>query len=103
MGAAPVTATKITPHRPTAFGFRRSTPESPANTDSTVPSWRTSTSGPGSMVDMLPPLLDTGPLGQVVLRLAPLNHLLPPVARTGRRHAAAPRKTALGMKQPTTQ
>jgi hypothetical protein len=29
MGAAPVTATKITPSRPTAFGLRRSTPDSP--------------------------------------------------------------------------
>jgi len=39
IGAAPVTATKITPIRPIAFGFRRSTPESATVTDSTMPSW----------------------------------------------------------------
>ena len=38
IGAAPVTAMKITPSRPMAFGLRRSTPESATRTDSTVPS-----------------------------------------------------------------
>src|SRR3954467_313543 len=61
MGAAPVTPTKITPHRPMAFGFSRSTPESPAYTDSTVPSGRTATVGSGSVVAMTPLLLDASP------------------------------------------
>src|SRR5829696_5997221 len=57
MGAAPVTATKITPANPTAFGFRRSTPESAADTDSTIPSWRTSSLGSGLVLDIVPLLL----------------------------------------------
>src|SRR5215208_5697137 len=52
IGAAPVTATKITPHSPMAFGFRRFV--SPANTDSTVPSCRVSTLGSGLVVDIAP-------------------------------------------------
>ena len=52
IGAAPVTPTKITPHRPIAFGLRRSTPESAAENDSTVPSRDTWTGGPGCVVDM---------------------------------------------------
>src|SRR3954466_2591126 len=57
MGAAPVTPTKITPHRPIAFGFRRSTPESPAHTDSTGPSCRTPTPRPRRVVAIAPLLL----------------------------------------------
>src|SRR5215475_11828458 len=41
IGAAPVTPTKITPHRPTAFGLSRSTPDSSTVKDSTVPGWVT--------------------------------------------------------------
>src|SRR5215211_4713388 len=57
IGAAPVTATKITPHIPTALGLRRSTPEAPAYTDSTAPSWRTSSSGSGGLMVAMRPLL----------------------------------------------
>src|SRR4051794_34163550 len=49
IGAAPVTPTKITPHRPIAFGLSRSTPESATENDSTVPGWVTST---GCVFDM---------------------------------------------------
>ena len=38
IGAAPVTAMKITPIKPMAPGLRRSTPESESRTDSTMPS-----------------------------------------------------------------
>src|SRR5215213_5311876 len=57
MGAAPVTPTKITPQRPMALGLSRSTPDEPAYTDSTVPSWRAPTPGSGLVVAMLPLLL----------------------------------------------
>src|SRR3954470_3829312 len=52
IGAAPVTPTKITPHRPIAFGFSRSTPELATETDSTVPWWVAWTPGPGCVLDM---------------------------------------------------
>src|SRR3954464_2763220 len=64
MGAAPVTPTKITPHRPMALGFRRSTPESPAYTDSTVPSWRAPIPESGLVVAMLPLTLQAVLRGQ---------------------------------------
>src|SRR4051794_39140310 len=68
-----------------AFGLRRSTPESPAYTDSTVPSWRAPTPESGLVVAMLP-LLSTRSLAhEVVRQLASLNQLLPAVARTPRR------------------
>src|SRR5919109_5608144 len=57
MGAAPVTATKITPNRPTAFGLSRSTPASAPDTDSIMPSWRTSSPGSGCWVVDIDPLL----------------------------------------------
>src|SRR5581483_11651460 len=60
IGAAPVTAKKITPQIPTAFGFRRSTPASPTNTDSTVPSCRTSTCPSGCVV-AIPHVLSLAP------------------------------------------
>src|SRR6201995_5136147 len=41
IGAAPVTPTKMTPHRPIAFGLSRSTPDSATEKDSTVPGWVT--------------------------------------------------------------
>src|SRR3954451_23485659 len=41
IGAAPVTPTKITPHRPIAFGLSRSTPDSATENDSMVPGWVT--------------------------------------------------------------
>src|SRR5215208_3214820 len=63
MGAAPVTATKITPSSPTAFGFRRSTP-APTDTDSIIPSWRTSTPESGLVVDIVPLLLYAVPSGR---------------------------------------
>src|SRR3954463_1602884 len=81
MGAAPVTPTKITPHRPMAFGFSRSTAESPAYTDSTVPSCRAATPGSGLVVDIAPLFLDAIPRRQVVLRLSRFNHLAPTEAR----------------------
>src|SRR6188472_940092 len=56
IGAAPVTPTKITPHRPIAFGLSRSTPESATETDSTIPSWVARIREPGSVVDMELPL-----------------------------------------------
>src|SRR3954452_23822961 len=49
IGAAPVTPTKITPHRPIAFGLRLSTPDSATENASTVPEWVTST---GCVFDM---------------------------------------------------
>src|SRR3954464_3544481 len=53
IGAAPVTATKITPISPTAFGFSRSTPAVATETDSTVPWCWTRTSGSGFVVAIL--------------------------------------------------
>src|SRR4051794_30846838 len=53
IGAAPVTPTKMTPHRPIAFGLSRSTPESATENDSTVPSRATST---GWVFDMRSPV-----------------------------------------------
>src|SRR4051812_29944423 len=53
IGAAPVTATKITPISPTAFGFSRSTPAVWIDTDSTVPSCWTRTSASGFVVAIL--------------------------------------------------
>src|SRR6476620_10776437 len=41
IGAAPVTPTKMTPHRPIAFGLSRSTPDSSTEKDSMVPGWVT--------------------------------------------------------------
>src|SRR5215218_8550490 len=73
IGAAPVTATKITPMRPTAFGFRRSTPASATDTDSIMPGWRTSTLGSGWVVDIDPLLLV--PSGQSCPTALRLNQL----------------------------
>src|SRR5690349_2594067 len=42
IGAAPVTPTKMTPHRPIAFGLSRSTSDSATEKDSMVPGWVTS-------------------------------------------------------------
>src|SRR3954447_20918805 len=82
MGAAPVTPTKITPHKPMALGFRRSTPDSPAYTDSTVPSWRAPTVRSGLVVAMLPLLSTRSLADEVVRQLASLNQLARSEART---------------------
>ena len=58
IGAAPVTATKITPISPTAFGLSRSTPADATDTDSTVPWCWTRTPGSGFVVAMLAPLVE---------------------------------------------
>src|SRR4051794_14354391 len=84
MGAAPVTPTKITPHRPIALGFRRSTPDSPAYTDSTMPSWRAPTVRSGFVVAMLPLLSTRSLADEVVRQLRSLNQLPSTVARSGR-------------------